>query len=135
MKKLKEELNSIVEWIDKEEENKKMEEIHMSNVEINNSWIDEKEIEHETTEERMLKVMHRTINEVINLMTERTQLYEVRTLYELQKITKKIEELKKRLELILIYETRTLKEKNIQNITELIVIINWIEDEQEKFKL
>lgn len=134
MKKIIEELNSLVEWIEKEE-NKKMEEIHMSNIKINNNWVDEKEIENETLEDRKLKIIHRTINRVINLMEERNELYEVRMVYELQPQTKKIEELKKQLETLLNRELYTNKAKDRHIIVELITVINWIEDEQRKFKL
>ena len=134
MKKLKEELNDIIEWIE-EEENKNMEEIHMTKVEINNSWIDEKEIENETLEERKLKIIHRKINQVINLMRERNELYEVRMVYELQPQTKKIEELKKQLDTLLNREIYTNKGKDQHIILDLITVINWINDEQKKYKL
>ena len=154
-KKIKEELNSIVKWIEKEEENKNMRDIHMTNIKINNSWIDEQEIEHETIEERRLKIIHKQLKELINLMRERDELYKVTLAYMLQNETenieqrneingltlaymlqdetKKIEELIKQLERNHYYETQ--KGEDYNTVHNLFKISNWIEEEQEKFKI
>lgn len=98
-------------------------------VKVNNSWVDEEEVEMENVRDRKLRIMHRKINEVINLMRERNELYEVRLVYELQDETRRIERLKKELELFLI------NEKDSHTILDLYNVIGWIEEEQEKYKL
>ena len=87
------------------------------------------EVEKGNVDNRMLRVAHRTINEVINLMRERNELYEVRLVYELQDETRRIEGLKNELELIVAIET------DHHLIEELTTVIDWIEEEQEKYKL
>ena len=101
---------------------------------VNNNWIDEEEIETENIDERIEGIIHRKINEVINLMREREELYEVRLLIELQDETDKIEMLKNQLVRIVIYETNK-EEKDHFRISDLNNVIEWIEEEQEKYKL
>lgn len=91
-------------------------------------------VETENIDERIEGIIHRTINEVINLMREREELYEVTLLYELQDETSKIEMLKNRLVRIVLYETNK-KEKDHFRISDLNNVIEWIEEEQEKYKL
>ena len=92
------------------------------------------EVETENIDERIEGIIHRKINEVINLMREREELYEVRLLFELQDETSKIEMLKNQLVRIVLYETNK-KEKDHFRISDLNNIIEWIEEEQEKYKL
>lgn len=98
-------------------------------VKVNNSWIDEEEVETENIEVRKMRIIDGKINEVIDLITERDELYEVRLVYELQGETRRIEQLKKELELI------ALLEKDSNEMFDLDDLIGWIEEVQEKYKL
>ena len=98
-------------------------------VKVNNSWIDEEEIETEDIEIRKMRIIDGKISEVIDLIVERNELYEVRLVHELQGETRRIEQLKKELELI------ALLEKDSNEIFDLYDLIGWIEETQEKYKL
>ena len=98
-------------------------------VKVNNSWIDEEEIETEDIEIRKMRIIDGKISEVIDLIVERDELYEVRLVYQLQEETRRIEQLKKELELI------ALLEKDSNEIFDLYDLIGWIEETQEKFKI
>ena len=98
-------------------------------VKVNNSWIDEEEIETENIEVRKMRIIDGKISEVIDLIVERDELYEVRLVYELQGETRRIEQLKKELELI------ALLEKDSNEMFDLDDLIGWIEETQEKYKL
>lgn len=137
MKELKKEMNEIIIEITEEllKQNIKNTEERIMNNTINNNWVDEKEIEMEAIEKGNFKNTHKIINEVINLMREREELYEVRMVYELQQQTKKIEEMKKQLERILYYEAHIKNSGDLNLIIELANVIDWIEEEQEKYRL
>lgn len=136
MNKLKKEMNEIIDWITVEElkQNIKNTEERIMNNKINNR-VDVKEIEQEVTKSRKLKVIHRTINQVINLMNERDELYDVTPVYELQTLTKKIEQMKNHLEGIYYHDTLIAEELEYHTIKELAEVITWIEEEQEKYKI
>ena len=141
MKELKKEMNEIIIRITEEElkQNiKNTEERIMNNTIINKRWLTEEEWGELTPREirnRELGIIHRTINEVINLMQERNELYEVRLIHELQEETKKIERMKKELERSFFNETHIRKGEDQHIITDLANVIGWIEEEQEKFRL
>ena len=100
----------------------------------NNIWIDE-----EGLEIRKLRFLDRKRSEVIDLTVERQKLYEVRELYgvgelyELEELARRIERIKEDMELILAYETLLQNDRFM--IAELISIIRWVNEEQEKYKL
>lgn len=163
MKQLKKEMNEIIIKITEEEllQNiKNTEERIMNNTIINKRWLTEEEWAELTPRElriRELKSIHRRINEVINLLEERNEIYETflaymlqdetenieqrKEMYELtlaymlQDETRKIERIKKELERKFFYETHKRKGEDYNIIKELANVIGWIEEEQEKFKL
>ena len=129
MKQLKKEMNEIIIRITEEEllQNiKNTEERIMNNTKT--------QTKNQTN--RIDRIIHREINEVINLMQERNELYEVRLVYQLQGETENIEQRKKKLERLLAYEAHSQKgQKRNHIIRELANVINWIEEEQEKYRL